>query len=210
MFQKYLYTLDDKSRGRPLSLEGIKGRDRAVCQILNDLCIEAKLFMLLAEITHEVVDDRGVKRISSSVDRVYTADGLPLTSRKDLNAKSELLGLPQGKLEDLETDNSDGEDFNPRDASEEGKITKRYRNTAVVLVRSQHLLKLLTLHEVSDYNRSGINEEAPDRGVKGVGMMLGKALKVHPDDSHLKTVGGTRCHAGSLWACRVNKSADDN
>ena len=113
MFEKCIYIRDDKSQGRPLSLEAMKGCDRAVCQILNDLCIEAKNFMLPAEITHEVVDDRGVKQISSSVDRVYTADGLHLTSRKTPNAKRELLGFHQGKLEGLEADNSDAKISTP-------------------------------------------------------------------------------------------------
>jgi len=209
IFYKYLYSLDDKSRGRPLSLAGMKGRDREVYQTLNSFCIEAKLFMLFAEITHEVVDNRGVKRISSSIDRVYTADDLRLTSHTSFNAKKELLGFHMDKLKNLEAESSDVENSSLREVHEEGKIIKRYYDTTVVLVHMNHLhlLKLVVLHEIRDYNRSEITEEVPDRGVRGVGMMLGQALKVHPKDMYLKDM--VRNAMQSLWAYRLNESADD-
>lgn len=92
------------------------------------------------------------------------------------------------RLENLEADSGHVENSPLREAHEEGKIIKRYHDTTVVLVHMNHLLKPVVLHEIRDYGRSKVTEEAPDRGVRGVGMMLEKALKVHPDDSYLKVV----------------------
>ena len=197
MFYRHLYALDDKSRGRPLSLAGMKGRDRAVCQTSNSFCIEAKLFMLFAEVAHDVVDNRGVKRVSSSIDRVYTADGLHLTSHTSFNTKKELLGFHIGKLESLEADSGDIENSSLMEAQEEGGTIKRYHDTTVVLVHMNRLLRFLVLSEIWDHYRSEITEEAPDRGARGVDMMLGQALKAHPKDGELKDMARNAMESAS-------------
>ncbi|KAF4957882.1 hypothetical protein FSARC_11146 [Fusarium sarcochroum] len=143
MFDKFLYKLDDKNQEGPASFQELKGRDRAVCQVLDNVCAESKLYMLLAEITHEVEDDLADKKVSSWIEGVYTIDGVALTAYKDLNAKKELLGFDLDKLEEREPDSDEDEDLHPMDAMEERETTQRYHDTAVILVHKEHLLRLI-------------------------------------------------------------------
>jgi hypothetical protein len=114
--------------------------------------------------------------------------------------KEDLLGFNLDDFKDREADNDDDENSPAWEACEEGESIKRHHDTAVILVRREHLLRTVALHEPGDYNKSIVTLRAPDMGAKGVGMLLRSALQGHPDDHEVKAVAHNVMQAVSKLA----------
>jgi hypothetical protein len=100
--KRMLYKLDDENGTGVLSLQEARDRDKAVCEALSAACSEAGLYMLFAEITHEVTDNLTSKTVESSIDGVYTPEGHLLTENKELDAENEVLGFDVDRQWDLD------------------------------------------------------------------------------------------------------------
>ncbi|KAF4471785.1 hypothetical protein FALBO_1295 [Fusarium albosuccineum] len=150
--KKLLYPLD-RSSGAFTSLHDMAGRNRAVCETLNDICGEAGFYLLLAAVTHEEVNDCGEVTVSSSLEDVFTPDGLSLTVNESFNAEKEMLGFD---LKNRDPDSDDDENLPPWEACEEGESIRRYHDVAALIIPKE---RLMTLIKREDYG-GGYNKYA--------------------------------------------------
>ncbi|KAF5021733.1 hypothetical protein F66182_6234 [Fusarium sp. NRRL 66182] len=187
--RKVLYKLDDEQGIGPLSLQEVKGRDLVVCQILYDVCSEAGLYMLFAEITHEVLDDCGDRSVTSTIEGLYTPNGQPLTANKALNARREVLGFDLEELEKRKPDSDDEDDPNMPgwELTEEGETTRRYHDHAIVLIPKGGLFDLVKLDGRHNpqwkASRAPQTVEAYDKGLGGIVAMIVRDLEKFSQDS---------------------------
>ncbi|KAJ4266457.1 hypothetical protein NW762_004441 [Fusarium torreyae] len=194
-YSKILYKLDDKQEVGPLSLRELTDRDLAVGQILNDVCPEVGLYMLFAEVTHEVLDDVGEKSISSStIEGVYTPNGHPLTAKKALDPEKEVLGFDEMILGDRDFDSDDENQVPLSEVMEEREIIGRYHDIAIILLRKEELLNMVRL---GDHNPAWQQRQVPhtdetyDLGMGGVVDMVVQDLEKFPCDPKAITVAAT-------------------
>ncbi|RBA16595.1 hypothetical protein FPRO05_01319 [Fusarium proliferatum] len=141
--KKILYKLDDKKGTGVLSLQEARGRDKAVCEALSASCSEAGLYMLFAEITHEVADNLIRKTVESSINGLFTPEGQFLAENKELDAENELLGFDVERQWDLEPASDDDEGMSNEHLMEEHEMTRRWHDHAVLLIPKEGLLDLV-------------------------------------------------------------------
>ncbi|KAF4954790.1 hypothetical protein FGADI_5088 [Fusarium gaditjirri] len=141
--KKMLYKLDDEKGTGVLSFREARDRDKAVCEALSTACSEAGLYMLFAEITHEVTDNLIRKTVESSIDGLYTPEGHFLTENKELDAENEVLGFDVDRQWDLESASDDDEGMSNRYLMEEHEMTRRWHDHAVLLIPKEGLLDLV-------------------------------------------------------------------
>ncbi|KAF5536783.1 hypothetical protein FPHYL_12891 [Fusarium phyllophilum] len=141
--KKILYKLDDKKGTGVLSLREVRDRDQAVCEALFTACSEAGLYMLFAEITHEVTDNLIRKTVESSINGLFTPEGQYLAESKELDAENEVLGFDVDRKWDLEPASDDDEGMSNGYLMEEHDMTRRWHDHAVLLIPKEGLLDLV-------------------------------------------------------------------
>ncbi|QGI60785.1 hypothetical protein CEK26_004756 [Fusarium fujikuroi] len=141
--KKILYKLDDKKGTGVLSLREARGRDKAVCEALSTACSEAGLYMLFAEITHEVTNNLIRKTVESSINGLFTPEGQFLAENKELDAENEVLGFDVDRQWDLEPASDDDEGMSNEHLMEEHEMTRRWHDHAVLLIPKEGLLDLV-------------------------------------------------------------------
>ncbi|KAF5638530.1 hypothetical protein F25303_7645 [Fusarium sp. NRRL 25303] len=141
--KKILYKLDDKKGTGVLSLREARGRDKAVCEALSAACSEAGLYMLFAEITHEVTDNLIQKTVESSINGLFTPEGQFLAENKELDAENEVLGFDVDRQWDLEPASDDDEGMSNEHLIEEHEMTRRWHDYAVLLIPKEGLLNMV-------------------------------------------------------------------
>ncbi|KAF9777670.1 hypothetical protein IL306_004346 [Fusarium sp. DS 682] len=175
--KKILYKLDDKNGTGVLSLQEAKDRDRAVCEALSAACPEAGLHMLFAEITHEITDDCGSKRVESSIDGLYTSEGHFLTENKELDAENEVLGFDVDRQWDLDPDSDDDEGESNEYLIEEHEMTRRWHDHAVLLVPKEGLLDLVRLGDQKSSWPSARNTRNQETYHSGIALVVAMAVE---------------------------------
>ncbi|KAG5808979.1 hypothetical protein H9Q71_006567 [Fusarium xylarioides] len=141
--KKILYKLDDKKGTGVLSLREARERDKAVCEALSMACSEAGLYMLFAEITHEVTNNLTCKTVESSINGLFTPEGQYLAENKELDAENEVLGFDVDRKWDLEPASDDDEGMSNGYLMEEHDMTRRWHDHAVLLIPKEGLLDLV-------------------------------------------------------------------
>ncbi|KAF4987491.1 hypothetical protein FDECE_15411 [Fusarium decemcellulare] len=178
--KKLLYPLD-RSSGAFTSLHDMAGRNRAVCETLNDICGEAGFYLLLAAVTHEEVDDCGEVTISSSLEDVFTPDGLSLTVNESFNAEKEMLGFD---LTNRDPDSDDDENLPPWEACEEGESIRRYHDLAALIIPKERLMTLIKAEGYGGgYNRfAGVYYQPREPTTENLIVMIANDLERFPQD----------------------------
>ncbi|KAJ3550364.1 hypothetical protein NM208_g8 [Fusarium decemcellulare] len=178
--KKLLYPLDE-SGGVLTSLHDMTGRNRAVCETLNDICGEAGFYLLLATVTHEEVDDCGEITVSSSLEDVSTPDGLSLTVNEFFNAEKEMLGFD---LKNRNPDSDDDENLPPWEACEEGESIRRYHDLAALIIPKEHLMTLIKREGYGGgYNKfSGGFYQPREPTTENLVVMIANDLERFPQD----------------------------
>ncbi|RSL85460.1 hypothetical protein CEP51_003308 [Fusarium floridanum] len=150
--EKVLFPLADESNQFPRSLVETKGRDRAVCQFLNDICPKVGCYYLFAQVTHEITENYGrVTEAVHTIDWVTTPLGLDLPIDGDFDAEKEILGFSQDKLQHRDTNGDDDDDDDDDDSlssweSEGRSRTHPYRYMAVIIVPWEGVMSLIEGH----------------------------------------------------------------
>ncbi|KAM0344340.1 hypothetical protein ACHAPU_007698 [Fusarium lateritium] len=207
---KILYKLDNKQETISLSLKDMKDRDQAVCQVLSKACDEAGLYMLFAETTCQVEDDCGSKDVTSSIDGLYTLDGQHLTWSKEFDAEEEILGFDAEDLSERDADSDEDEDASDEYVMEEHTTTRRWHDTAALLIPKVGLLDLVRLGDYEAPWQATRNRCAQQTLHIGVGRVIAMAvqgLEKSPRDPKvtkvaaniINTLGGTVTVAGRLY-----------
>ncbi|KAF4994982.1 hypothetical protein FGRMN_5429 [Fusarium graminum] len=199
---KILYKLDNRQGTTSLSLKDMKDRDQAVCQVLSKACDGAGLYMLFAEITCQVEDDCGSKDVTSSIDELYTLVGQHLTSSKEFDAEEEVLGFDAEDLSEREADSDEDEGASNEYLMEEHTTTRRWHDTAALLIPKVGLLDLVRLGDYKapwQATRSRCVQQTLHIGVGRVVAMAVHGLEKSPHDPKatkvaaniINTLGGT-------------------
>ncbi|KAF5645534.1 hypothetical protein F52700_2097 [Fusarium sp. NRRL 52700] len=141
--KKILYKLDDKKGTGVLSLQETINRNKAVCEALSTACSEAGLYMLFAEITHEVTDNLIHKTVESSINGLFTPEGQFLAESGELDAENEVLGFQVDRQWDLKPASDDDEGMSNEHLMEEHDMTRRWHDRAVLLIPKEELLDLV-------------------------------------------------------------------
>ncbi|KAL2692118.1 hypothetical protein Neosp_002524 [[Neocosmospora] mangrovei] len=186
---KLLYPLADESNQRPQTLEKTKGRDRAVCQFLNDACPKAGCYFLLARVTHEITEDRGtVTEVIHRIDSITTPLGLELPGWGEFDPQKEILGFSQSNLEEREADSDEGgsdEDEDEWESDYGAASTRRYHDTAVLIVPWERILNLseddIRAHDSDSTTFYG-------RHVENLVRMITTEMERFPDDPRTRQV----------------------
>lgn len=185
---RLFFPLIDKARERPESLEDTKGHDRTVCQFLSDICPEAGCYFLLARVTHEVTEDCGtVSAVTHTIDGVSTPHGLDLPIVGSVDARKEILGFSQYNLELREADSDDLED-NPEWACEEGEYSRRYHDTAALIIPRDHVLNVIDCRKHAPYVHSYGGTTSRHQVVENLVNMLTADMESFPDDQKTRQV----------------------
>ncbi|UPK96318.1 hypothetical protein LCI18_007253 [Fusarium solani-melongenae] len=185
---RLFFPLIDKARERPESLEDTKGHDRTVCQFLSDICPEAGCYFLLARVTHEVTEDCGtVSAVTHTIDGVSTPHGLDLPIVGSVDARREILGFSQYDLELREADSDDLED-NPEWACEEGEYSRRYHDTAALIIPREQILDVIDSGKLPHYVRSYDDNTFRHQAVENLINMLTTGMESFPDDQKTRQV----------------------
>lgn len=100
------YPLDHLYPEKALSIDNLKGRDRAVCQVLHDACSDSGVLVFLASIKHIQWHDDGDGRADEEtcLEQLYTCDGVELASGLRVDQEDILIANPFGGDPDDETE----------------------------------------------------------------------------------------------------------
>ncbi|KAF5532344.1 hypothetical protein FNAPI_12969 [Fusarium napiforme] len=182
--KKILYKLDDKNDTGVLSLREARDRNKAVCEALSMACSEAGLYMLFAEITHEVTDDLTCKTVESSINGLFTPEGQYLAENKELDAENEVLGFDVDRQWDLEPASDDDEGMSNEYLMEEHEMTRGWHDHAVLLIPKEGLLDLVRPDGSQNTSRRPgqptRDQEAHHPGVAPVVAMVVDDLEKNP------------------------------
>ncbi|KAI1758477.1 hypothetical protein F4782DRAFT_544712 [Xylaria castorea] len=168
-FQRKIYPLDHKYSRAGLSLRGLKGRDRAVCQSLYKLCSQHGLYLLLGNMTKErSIDPHTYDDKDAEVDLVLNVingpDGANLVN-DILFEEDQLIRDPYS---DREEDSFEGSDNLGNEGSLE--IFKYYDSAAIICPKD----------DLASYLRlDGVN-------IRNMMLMLMQDIEENP-----KTIGAT-------------------
>ncbi|KAI5925294.1 hypothetical protein F4810DRAFT_708681 [Camillea tinctor] len=137
-----LFLLEHKYTKASLSLNNLKGRDRAVCQTLHSVCLDSGFIFLFAKITRSLTMaddyyDHDEDDDYITIDSVLDCNGVEIASSHDLELE-DILGpdLYEGRDPDSE---EEGE-FTGNESMPE---THRYHDTAAMIIPLSGLYKFL-------------------------------------------------------------------
>ncbi|KAH9987115.1 hypothetical protein F4779DRAFT_611535 [Xylariaceae sp. FL0662B] len=134
--QKLIYLLEHQYSDTNLSLRNLKGRDKIVCQSLQELSSENDFVVLLANMDRTKGDEEfsyyGVEEDSTELRRVITCDGHLVYGGMDVD-EEEILGTDPW---DRDPDSEDEGEFT---GNENAPATYRYHNTVVVIAPMHQL-----------------------------------------------------------------------
>ncbi|KAL6872875.1 hypothetical protein J3F83DRAFT_588436 [Trichoderma novae-zelandiae] len=135
------YPLDHLYTKSSLSMNNLKGRDRAVCHSLKEASAACGLYLTLAHLTRLEMDDCGgyfgSDDGSTDLSTIYSCDGAPIGSSCRVD-ESEIL-VPNF-FEDRDPDSEDEAEFT---GNESMPAFYRYHNTVAVLTPMNQLLHYL-------------------------------------------------------------------
>lgn len=121
------YPLDHLYTKSSLSMNNLKGRDRAVCHSLREVSATCGLYLTLAHMTRSEMDDCGgyfdSEESSTELETIYSCDGAPIGSSCQID-ESEIL-VPDF-FEDRDPDSEDEGEFT---GNESMPAAFRYHNT---------------------------------------------------------------------------------
>ncbi|KAF9879475.1 hypothetical protein CkaCkLH20_03018 [Colletotrichum karsti] len=142
-----VYPLGHKYSESSLSMRNMKGRDKAVCQALQDVASQSGVFLLFAHQTHtqgEDADDYGYGGYDdeedvagTSLDAIFTPEGKQIATHIIVDDDENL--VPNFFKERAPDSEEEGEFTGNEGAAN----TYRYHDTVAVLVKKQHLAKFL-------------------------------------------------------------------
>ncbi|KAM5348797.1 hypothetical protein ACJ41O_008620 [Fusarium nematophilum] len=131
-----MYPLDHQYTKSSLSLDNMKGRDRAVCSSLQNVCSATGFYLMFAHMTHEETpeDEYGYgdnEDPSTTLDTVYAPDGREVASDVDVELEN-ILGY---SIKDKDPDSEEEGEFT---GNESAPSKFRYHNTvALVLPKAE-------------------------------------------------------------------------
>ncbi|KAI8243370.1 hypothetical protein K4K55_008427 [Colletotrichum sp. SAR 10_96] len=163
-----VYPLDHKSSQSSLSFRNMKGRDKAVCQAIQDIGAHSGVFLLLAHQTHTTEEDEDYydndAEPGTCLDAIFTPEGKQIAT--DYTLDDDEVMTPN-MFADRNPDSEDEGEFT---GNEGAPSTYRYHDTVAVLIKKSALHKFL---------RGG--SYGPDAHTGNMVALVTKDLEEHRD-----------------------------
>ncbi|KAI0595065.1 hypothetical protein F4775DRAFT_391464 [Biscogniauxia sp. FL1348] len=137
--KQQLYLLEHKYTKSSVSLNNLKGADRAICQALHNVCLDSGFFFLLAKVTKSVGDEDYPDDSYLSIDSVMNCDGVEIASSHRRLDPDDVLGADPWEYRD-----PDSEDEGEFTGNESMPTTLRYHDTAAMIIPVTGLAQLLS------------------------------------------------------------------
>ncbi|KAF4810912.1 hypothetical protein CGCSCA5_v010211 [Colletotrichum siamense] len=136
-----VYPLDHKYSQSSLSFRNMKGRDKAVCQAIQDIGAHSGVFLLLAHQTHTTEEDEDYydndAEPGTCLDAIFTPEGKQIAT--DYTLDDDEVMTPN-MFADRNPDSEDEGEFT---GNEGAPSTYRYHDTVAVLIKKSALHKFL-------------------------------------------------------------------
>ncbi|PTB66811.1 hypothetical protein BBK36DRAFT_1118102 [Trichoderma citrinoviride] len=172
-----VYPLAHKYSQSSLSLNNMKGRDRAICHSLKEASTACGLYLVLAHMTHTADEfdsyyatDEG--ETSTTLKSIYSCDGAQIGSN-DIIDDSVL--LDSDMFTDRDADSQDEEEFT---GNESAPISLRYHDTVAVLIPR---------HRVNRFLKSNNYRATRDQEVENLVSMVKQDYEEHRESSGVKS-----------------------
>ncbi|KAH7117235.1 hypothetical protein B0J13DRAFT_203422 [Dactylonectria estremocensis] len=168
--ENLMYPLDHQYTKSSLSLDNMKGRDRAVCSSLQNICSAAGFYLMFAHMTHEETEEGAGsygysdddEEGSTTLDTVYAPDGSDVAS----GVSVELANILGYSIKDKDPDSEEEGDFT---GNESAPSKFRYHKTVALVLPKTKVREYL---EPNSYTRP---DYKVDRLIEMVCKDLGKS-----------------------------------
>ncbi|KAI1641069.1 hypothetical protein F4809DRAFT_587232 [Biscogniauxia mediterranea] len=178
--KQQLYFFDHKYTKSSVSLNNLKGQDRAVCQALHNVCLDSGFFLLLAKVTKSVDDEDDPDNSYISIDSVMSCDGLEISPSHGIR-RGDILGRDPWAGQD-----PDSEDEGEFTGNENMPATLRYHDTAAMIIPLNGLAEFLSKYDkkanqvIVNIAAEHLEKKRNDQSVQEFAKSLMKKALVYP------------------------------
>ncbi|KAF4987490.1 hypothetical protein FDECE_15410 [Fusarium decemcellulare] len=140
--ERLMYPLDHKYTKSSLSLDNMKGRDRALCHSLQSVCSDAGFYLMFAHLTHSTTEDLygysdDGEEDDTTLESVYDINGNQVASNVSVELE-ETIGY------DISDEHPDSEEEGEYTGNESAPSQFRYHTTVILLSPKMQVHQYLT------------------------------------------------------------------